>query len=45
MFRPELLEEVFELNMMLEELRDGDESTRRSSKQAEANLLSMHGDG
>src|SRR5271168_471062 len=25
---PELLEEVFELNMALEELRDGDESTR-----------------
>jgi molecular chaperone HscB len=25
---PELLEEVFELNMMLEELRDGDESNR-----------------
>jgi molecular chaperone HscB len=25
---PELLEEVFELNMMLEELREGDESTR-----------------
>jgi molecular chaperone HscB len=30
---PELLEEVFELNMMLEELREGDESTRPQLEQ------------
>jgi len=31
---PELLEEVFELNMALEELRDGDESARASLMEA-----------
>ncbi len=38
---PELLEEVFELNMALEELRDGDESVRPQLDEARANFLGM----
>ena len=38
---PELLEEVFELNMMLEELRDGDDSQRPQLEQAHTNFLNM----
>src|SRR5271168_961552 len=38
---PELLEEVFELNMALEELRDGDESTRPQLIEAQSRFESM----
>ncbi|MCC7343043.1 MAG: Fe-S protein assembly co-chaperone HscB [Bryobacterales bacterium] len=38
---PELLEEVFELNMALEELRSGDEDARDSLEAARANFLAM----
>ena len=40
---PELLEEVFELNMMLEELKSGDESARPQLEQARASFLTMRG--
>jgi molecular chaperone HscB len=41
---PELLEEVFELNMMLEELREGDESTRPRLEEERVRFLEMlHG--
>src|SRR5579875_3090493 len=36
---PELLEEVFELNMALEELKSGDESARPQLESAKNNLL------
>jgi len=38
---PELLEEVFELNMMLEELREGDESTRPQLEAEEKRFAHM----
>ncbi len=38
---PELLEEVFELNMMLEELKSGDDSARSQLEGAKANFISM----
>ena len=38
---PELLEEVFELNMALEEMRSGDDSVRPQLEQAEKNFVSM----
>src|SRR4051794_10045599 len=38
---PELLEEVFELNMALEELRGGDESARPQLEAAKSNFLRM----
>jgi molecular chaperone HscB len=38
---PELLEEVFELNMALEELRDGDESARAGLDQSRHRFLGM----
>jgi molecular chaperone HscB len=38
---PELLEEVFELNMALEELRAGDDSARPQLEQAETNFAGM----
>jgi molecular chaperone HscB len=38
---PELLEEVFELNMALEEMRGGDDSARPQLEQAEKNFTSM----
>ncbi len=38
---PELLEEVFELNMMLEELREGDESTRPRLEEERGRFLEM----
>ncbi|MBV8810041.1 MAG: Fe-S protein assembly co-chaperone HscB [Acidobacteriaceae bacterium] len=38
---PELLEEVFELNMMLEELKAGDESTCSQLEGARQNFLDM----
>ncbi len=38
---PELLEEVFELNMALEELRDGDESARPQLIEARERFMSM----
>ncbi len=38
---PELLEEVFELNMALEELRDGDSSVRPQLEQARARFLDL----
>jgi molecular chaperone HscB len=38
---PELLEEVFELNMMLEELREGDESARPQLEVAKKNFLDL----
>jgi molecular chaperone HscB len=38
---PELLEEVFELNMMLEELREGDESTRPRLEQEHERFVQM----
>ena len=38
---PELLEEVFELNMALEELRDGDESARPQLLEAKAKFTAM----
>jgi len=41
---PELLEEVFELNMALEELRGGDESARPQLTAAQERFLGMLGD-
>ena len=38
---PELLEEVFELNMALEEMRGGDESVRPQLEQAKKNFAGM----
>jgi len=38
---PELLEEVFELNMALEEMRDGDASARPQLEQARTKFLAM----
>jgi molecular chaperone HscB len=38
---PELLEEVFELNMALEEIREGDQSARPQLEQAREKFLSM----
>jgi molecular chaperone HscB len=38
---PELLEEVFELNMALEELREGDESARPQLVEARERFVSM----
>jgi molecular chaperone HscB len=38
---PELLEEVFELNMALEEMRGGDDSARPQLEQAEKNFAAM----
>src|ERR1700733_14428868 len=38
---PELLEEVFELNMALEELRDGDESTKPQLVEARGRFIAM----
>jgi molecular chaperone HscB len=38
---PELLEEVFELNMALEELREGDESARPQLEAARAKFVAM----
>jgi molecular chaperone HscB len=38
---PELLEEVFELNMMLEELRDGSEEVRSQLEAAKRNFLNL----
>jgi molecular chaperone HscB len=38
---PELLEEVFELNMALEEMRSGDDSVRPQLEQAEKNFGDM----
>ena len=38
---PELLEEVFELNMMLEELRRGDDSARPQLESAKTNFLNL----
>jgi molecular chaperone HscB len=38
---PELLEEVFELNMALEEMRGGDDSARTQLEQAEKNFTNM----
>jgi molecular chaperone HscB len=38
---PELLEEVFELNMALEEMREGDDSARPQLEQAEKNFTHM----
>ena len=38
---PELLEEVFELNMALEEMRGGDDSVRPQLEQAERNFVGM----
>jgi molecular chaperone HscB len=38
---PELLEEVFELNMALEEIRGGDQSARPQLESAEANFAGM----
>ncbi len=40
---PELLEEVFELNMMLEELKGGDDSARPQLESAGENFLSLRG--
>jgi molecular chaperone HscB len=41
---PELLEEVFELNMALEEMRSGDDSARPQLETAEKNFTNMLGD-
>jgi molecular chaperone HscB len=41
---PELLEEVFELNMALEELRGGDESARPQLAAAQERFAGMQGD-
>ena len=41
---PELLEEVFDLNMALEELRGGDESARPQLEAAKENFLGMRGE-
>jgi molecular chaperone HscB len=38
---PELLEEVFDLNMALEEMRGGDDSARPQLEQAEKNFTAM----
>jgi len=38
---PELLEEVFELNMALEEMRSGDDSARPQLEEAEKNFAGM----
>src|SRR5579875_1415708 len=38
---PELLEEVFELNMMLEDLKSGDESARPQLEGAKQNFLGL----
>jgi molecular chaperone HscB len=38
---PELLEEVFDLNMALEEMREGDDSARPQLEQAEKNFTHM----
>jgi len=38
---PELLEEVFELNMMLEDMRDGDESARPQLDSARERFAAM----
>lgn len=38
---PELLEEVFELNMALEELRSGDDSARPQLESARSNFLAL----
>ncbi len=38
---PELLEEVFELNMALEEMRSGDDSARPQLEKAETNFTNM----
>ncbi len=38
---PELLEEVFELNMALEELRDGDDSARPQLETAKENFVGL----
>jgi len=41
---PELLEEVFELNMALEEMRGGDDSARPQLEQAEKSFSNMLGE-
>jgi molecular chaperone HscB len=41
---PDLLEEVFELNMALEEIRDGDESVRPQLNGAEQKFVAMQDD-
>ncbi len=41
---PELLEEVFELNMMLEELKSGDEDARPQLESAKQNFVHMRGE-
>jgi len=41
---PELLEEVFELNMALEEMRSGDDSARPQLEQAEKTFTNMLAD-
>ncbi len=41
---PELLEEVFELNMALDELRSGDESMRPQLEEARTRFLAMRSD-
>jgi molecular chaperone HscB len=41
---PELLEEVFELNMALEEMRGGDDSARPQLEQADKNFTNMLGE-
>jgi molecular chaperone HscB len=41
---PELLEEVFELNMALEEMREGDDSARPQLEQARARFHGMRDD-
>ncbi len=41
---PELLEEVFDLNMALEEMRGGDNSARPQLEQAESNFAKMMSD-
>ncbi len=41
---PELLEEVFDLNMMLEELKSGDEGARPQLEGAKQNFVNMRAD-
>ena len=41
---PELLEEVFELNMMLEELKAGDSEARGQLQTAQSNFVRLQGD-
>ena len=41
---PELLEEVFELNMMLEEVKAGEESARPQLESAKSNFVRMRAD-